>query len=176
MDHIVYLALGSNMGNRLASLKAAVNNLAPQMTVKKKSSVYETPPWGFTEQGAFLNQVVKVTTYLEPEPLLHHLKRMETALGRVPNFQNGPRLIDIDILFFDNMLINTPPLIVPHPRLHERAFVLVPLVEIEPELRHPILKGTVSKLLDDLAPSDIVLYHEKKPSANKHSPPLAENS
>ena len=115
MDHIVYLALGSNMGNRLSNLKAAVLNLTPQMTVKQKSSIYETPPWGFTEQDAFLNQVVKVTTYLEPEPLLRHLKRMETALGRVPNFQNGPRVIDIDILFFDKMIINTPPLVVPHP-------------------------------------------------------------
>jgi 2-amino-4-hydroxy-6-hydroxymethyldihydropteridine diphosphokinase len=158
MDHIVYLALGSNMGNRLANLKAAILNLSPQMTVKTKSSVYETPPWGFVEQDAFLNQVVKVETYLEPEPLLRHLKRIEVVLGRVPNFQNGPRLIDIDILFFDNLIIRTPPLMVPHPRLHERAFVLVPLVEIEPELIHPILQRPVSKLLDDVDHSEIKLF------------------
>lgn len=149
------------MGNRLANLKAAINNLTPQMTVRKKSSIYETPPWGYTEQEAFLNQVVKVETYLGPEPLLRHLKRLEVVLGRVPNFQNGPRLIDIDILFFDNAVINTPPLVVPHPRLHERAFVLVPLVEIEPELIHPILQRPVGKLLDDLDRNGIKLYEEK---------------
>ena len=161
MDHIVYLALGSNMGNRLSNLKAAVLNLTPQMTVKQKSSVYETPPWGFTEQDAFLNQVVKVTTYLEPEPLLRHLKRMETALGRVPNFQNGPRAIDIDILFFDKMIINTPPLVVPHPRLHERAFVLVPLAEIEPDFIHPILQRPINKILEDVNRSEIKLFTGK---------------
>lgn len=161
MDHIVYLALGSNMGNRLSNLKAAVLNLTPQMTVKQKSSVYETPPWGFTEQDAFLNQVVKVTTYLEPEPLLRHLKRMETALGRVPNFQNGPRVIDIDILFFDNMIINTPPLMIPHPRLHERAFVLVPLAEIEPDFIHPILQRPINKILEDVDRSEIKLFTGK---------------
>ena len=161
MDHIVYLALGSNMGNRLSNLKAAVLNLTPQMTVKQKSSVYETPPWGFTEQDAFLNQVVKVTTYLEPEPLLRHLKRMETALGRVPNFQNGPRVIDIDILFFDNTIINTPPLMVPHPRLHERAFVLVPLAEIEPDFVHPILQRPINKILEDVDRSEIKLFTGK---------------
>ena len=161
MDHIVYLALGSNMGNRLSNLKAAVLNLTPQMTVKQKSSVYETPPWGFTEQDAFLNQVVKVTTYLEPEALLRHLKRMETALGRVPNFQNGPRVIDIDILFFDKMVINTPPLVVPHPRLHERAFVLVPLAEIEPDFVHPILQRPINKILEDVDRSEIKLFTGK---------------
>ena len=161
MDHIVYLALGSNMGNRLSNLKAAVLNLTPQMTVKQKSSVYETPPWGFTEQDAFLNQVVKVTTYLEPEPLLRHLKRMETALGRVPNFQNGPRVIDIDILFFDNMIINTPPLVVPHLRLHERAFVLVPLAEVEPDFIHPILQRPINKILEDVDRSEIKLFTGK---------------
>lgn len=161
MDHIVYLALGSNMGNRLSNLKAAVLNLTPQMTVKQKSSIYETPPWGFTEQDAFLNQVVKVTTYLEPEPLLRHLKRMETALGRVPNFQNGPRVIDIDILFFDKMIINTPPLVVPHPRLHERAFVLVPLAEIEPDFVHPILQRPINKILEDVNRSEIKLFTGK---------------
>ena len=161
MDHIVYLALGSNMGNRLSNLKAAILNLTPQMTVKQKSSVYETPPWGFTEQDAFLNQVVKVTTYLEPEPLLRHLKRMETALGRVPNFQNGPRVIDIDILFFDKTVINTPPLVVPHPRLHERAFVLVPLAEIEPDFIHPILQRPINKILEDVDRSEIKLFTGK---------------
>ncbi len=155
MDHIVYLALGSNMGNRMTNLKTAVNNLTPQMNVKKKSSVYETPPWGFTEQAWFLNQVVKAETYLKPEALLAHLKRLESALGREPNFTNGPRLIDIDILFYDDLVIYTPPLVVPHPRLHERAFVLLPLAEIAPDLVHPVLHKSINELLDEVEPIEI---------------------
>ncbi|MBK8417912.1 2-amino-4-hydroxy-6-hydroxymethyldihydropteridine diphosphokinase [Candidatus Villigracilis saccharophilus] len=161
MDHIIFLALGSNMGNRLTNLKAAVLNFSPQISVKKKSSVYETPPWGFVEQDAFLNQVIKAETYLEPEPLLRHLKRLETALGRVPNFQNGPRLIDIDILFFDDAVIDTPPLVVPHPRLHERAFVLVPLAEIEPDFVHPTLQKPIRNLRDEVDRSEIRIYTGK---------------
>jgi len=155
MENIVYLALGSNLGNRLANLKAAINNLTPQMTLKKKSPVYETPPWGFKDQTAFLNQVVMAETYLDPEDLLYHLKRLEIALGRVPNFQNGPRLIDIDILFYDDLIINTPPLVIPHPRLQERAFVLVPLNDIAPDLVHPGLHKTMRELLAPLDTSDI---------------------
>jgi 2-amino-4-hydroxy-6-hydroxymethyldihydropteridine diphosphokinase len=158
MDHIVYLALGSNMGNRLANLKAAVNNLTPQMAVKDKSSVYETPPWGFTEQARFLNQVLMVNTYLKPQALLGHLTRLEIALGRVPNFQNGPRLIDIDILFYDDLVLDTSPLVIPHPRLHERAFVLVPLAEIAPDFIHPVLGRPIHELLDEVDRSDIKLY------------------
>lgn len=158
MDHIVYLALGSNIGNRLANLKAAISNLTPQMAVKKKSSIYETPPWGFADQAAFLNQVVKVVTYLNPEALLAHLKRLEVALGRVPSFENGPRLMDIDILFFDDVVMDTPPLVIPHPRLHERAFVLVPLVELAPDLVHPVLHKSVSELLENVDRSEINLF------------------
>jgi 2-amino-4-hydroxy-6-hydroxymethyldihydropteridine diphosphokinase len=158
MDHIVFLALGSNMGNRLANLKAAINNLTPQMSVKIKSSVYETPPLGFTEQAPFLNQVIMVNTYLEPQALLSHLKRLEAALGRVPHFQNGPRLIDIDILFFDDLMIDTHTLAIPHPRLHERAFVLVPLAEIAPDLVHPVLRRPNHELLDEVDRSDIKLF------------------
>ena len=150
MNHIVYLALGANLGNRLVNLNIAINNLTPQMKVKKKSPVYETPPWGFADQPAFLNQVVMAETDVEPEPLLKHLKRLEIALGRTPSFQNGPRLIDIDILFYDDIMLNTASLVIPHPRLHERAFVLIPLADIAPDLIHPVLNKSVREMLADV--------------------------
>ena len=162
MEHIVYLALGSNMGSRLVNLKAAVSNLTPQMTVKKKSSVYETPPWGFEDQAPFLNQVIMAETYLEPEALLGHLKRLEAALGRVPSFENGPRLIDIDILFFDDVIIDTASVAIPHPRLHKRAFVLVPLAEVAPELIHPVLRKSINELLEDVDQSEITFFEAKQ--------------
>ncbi|MBM4425989.1 MAG: 2-amino-4-hydroxy-6-hydroxymethyldihydropteridine diphosphokinase [Chloroflexi bacterium] len=161
MEHIVYLALGSNMGNRLANLKNAISLLTPQMTVKKKSPVYETPPWGYTDQPAFLNQVVMVETYMEAEPLLGHLKRLETALGRAESFQNGPRLIDIDILFYDDVILDSPPLVIPHPRLHQRAFVLVPLNDIASDFVHPVLGKPISDLLLDVDRLNIDEYKGK---------------
>ncbi len=146
-EHIVYLALGSNLGNRLANLKQAVAVLSPQMEVKAKSHVYETPPWGYEDQPRFLNQVIKATTYLEPEPLLKHIKRLEVTLGRKASFQNGPRLIDIDILFYDDLVLNTASLIIPHPRLHERGFVLLPLMDIDPDLVHPANQKSVREMV-----------------------------
>jgi 2-amino-4-hydroxy-6-hydroxymethyldihydropteridine diphosphokinase len=155
MDHIVYLALGTNLGDRLVNLNTAISSLTPQMNVKVKSPVYETPPWGFADQSAFLNQVVMAETYEEPEVLLKHLKQLETALGRVSNFQNGPRLIDIDILFYDDLVLDTAPLVIPHPRLHERAFVLVPLADIAPDLVHPVLHKSVREMLAGISSDEI---------------------
>lgn len=146
-EHIVYLALGTNLGNRAANLKEAIAALSPQMEVKARSKVYETPPWGYAEQAKFLNQVVKVQTYVAPEPLLKHLKRLEVALGRKPTFQYGPRKIDIDILFYDDLILETPALTIPHPHVHERGFVLLPLMDIAPELVHPVQGKTVRDLL-----------------------------
>jgi len=146
-EHIVYLALGSNLGNRAANLKEALASLSPQMEVKAKSKVYETPPWGHTEQDKFFNQVVMVKTYLEPEPLLKHLKRLEVALGRKASFQNGPRLIDIDILFYDDLVLESTALVIPHPHVHERGFVLLPLLDIAPELVHPVKQRSVRDML-----------------------------
>ena len=145
-EHVVYLALGSNMGNRAANLKEAIASLAPQMEVKAKSAVYETEPWGYEEQEKFLNQAVRVETYLKPEPLLKHLKRLEVALGRKESFQNGPRLIDIDILFYDDLVMYSPSLNIPHAHLHERAFVLVPLMDIASDLVHPVKKKSIREL------------------------------
>ena len=147
MDHTVYLALGSNIGNRLANLRQAVASLSPQLEVKKKSRVYETPPWGYEDQPLFLNMAVMAKTYLEPEPLLKHLKRLEVALGRQETFRNGPRLIDIDILFDDALVLQTPTLTIPHPRLHERGFVLAPLMDIAQELEHPVLGKTIWEII-----------------------------
>ena len=161
MEHTAYLALGSNLGNRLANLKNAISNLTPQMDVKKKSPVYETPPWGHTDQPPFLNQCVMVETYLEPESLLPHLKRLETVLGREPTFENGPRVIDIDILFYDDLILNTPPLVIPHPRLHTRGFVLVPLNDIAPDMVHPVLGKPVNELLLDVERVNIHEYKGK---------------
>lgn len=146
-EHTVYLALGSNLDDRLANLKQAVASLSPQMEVKAKSHIYETPPWGHTDQPKFLNQVVKAKTYLAPEPLLKHLKRLEIALGRKTSFPNGPRLIDMDILFYDDLVLETPLLTLPHPRLHERGFVLLPLMDIAPNLLHPVSKKSVSEMI-----------------------------
>lgn len=145
-EHVVYLALGSNLGNRLANLKEAIASLPPQMEVKARSSVYETQPWGYEDQEKFLNQAVRVETYLKPEPLLKHLKRLEVALGRKPTFQNGPRLIDIDILFYDDLVLYSPALMIPHPHMHERGFVLVPLMDIASDLVHPVRKKTIREL------------------------------
>ncbi len=146
-EHIVYLALGSNLGDRLTNLKEAIAALTPQMEVKAKSQVYETPPWGYADQPKFLNQVIRVKTYLDPEPLLKHLKRLEVALGRKESVPNGPRLIDIDILFYDELVLYSPMLVIPHPRLHERAFVLQPLMDLDPELVHPTNKKSVREML-----------------------------
>ena len=146
-EHIVYLALGTNLGNRLANLKQAVAAFSLQMEVKARSHVYETPPWGYEDQPRFLNQVIKVKTYLEPEPLFKHIKRLEVTLGRKASFQNGPRLIDIDLLFYDDLILNTTSLVIPHPRLHERGFVLLPLMDIDPELVHPVNQKSVRELV-----------------------------
>ena len=145
-EHTVYLALGSNLGERLTNLKQAISSLTPQLEVKAKSQVYETPPWGYKDQPKFLNQVIKAQTYLDPEPLLKHLKRLEVALGRKESFPNGPRLIDLDILFYDDQVLNTPSLVIPHPRLQERGFVLLPLMDIDPDLVHPVNKMSVREM------------------------------
>jgi len=145
-DHVVYLALGSNLGNRSLNLKEAISLLSPQMELKARSDVYETPPWGFEDQEKFLNQVVRVETYLKPEPLLKHLKRLEVALGRQPSFKNGPRLIDIDILFYDDLVFESPVVTIPHPHLHERGFVLVPMMDIASEYVHPVRRKSIREL------------------------------
>jgi 2-amino-4-hydroxy-6-hydroxymethyldihydropteridine diphosphokinase len=162
---IVYLALGTNLGDRPANLRAAINALreappkgAPAVTVLAESPIYETPPWGVADQPFFLNMALKGETHLTPLALLAHLKHLETKLGRVPSIRYGPRLIDMDILFYDDLILNTPGLAIPHPRLQERAFVLIPLAEIAPDLRHPVLGKTVAEMLAECDTSGIKQY------------------
>lgn len=146
-DHIVYLALGTNLGRRAANLRAALAALQPEVRIRKVSPVYETEPWGYSDQPAFFNQVVEASTRLAPEDLLSFLKGLETRLGRQPTFRNGPRLIDVDILFYGDLVLETESLSIPHPGLPERVFVLAPLADLAPDFVHPRLKEPVRALL-----------------------------
>lgn len=134
---IAFLGLGSNIGDRKANICKALEILAEKVNVESVSTFYETEPWGYKEQPMFLNIACRINTGLGARALLTLAKDTEHKLGRMPGFRNGPRTIDIDILLYDNIVIDEPDLSVPHPRLTERAFVLVPLAEIAPELVHP---------------------------------------
>ena len=154
----IYLALGTNLGDRLANLQAAIAALPTAVRLRAQSPVYETQPWGVTDQPAFLNMVLQGETALAPIDLLNHLKHLETLLGRLPGVRWGPRLIDMDILFYDDLVLATPGLTLPHPRLHERAFVLVPLNDLAPGLVHPLLGKTVRQLLAGLDGTGVKRY------------------
>jgi 2-amino-4-hydroxy-6-hydroxymethyldihydropteridine diphosphokinase len=143
-----YLGLGSNLGDRRANLRAAVKGLAPPVRVITESAIYETPPWGVENQPGFLNMTLKAETELSPMELRDHVKHIERELGRGPMYHWGPRVIDIDILFYDDLIVDTPGLVIPHPHLHNRGFVLVPLATIAPDLVHPALGLSVREMLE----------------------------
>ncbi len=143
---LVFLGLGSNLGDRLAHLRAALEGLKPVFRVERVSSVYETAPQLVTDQPAFYNLVCAGETDLSPRELLRFLKDLEARLGRQARFRYGPREIDLDILLYGAQIIIDPDLSIPHPRLTERAFVLVPLAELAPDLLHPGLQRSIRDL------------------------------
>ena len=143
---VVYLCLGSNQGDRAENLRRALTSLSTKLDLEATSSVYETDPVGYVEQPCFLNLVCRAGTELIPHELLHLAKDIERDMGRVPSFRNAPRPVDIDILFYDDEEIETQNLTIPHPRLAERAFVLIPLAEIAPGMMHPGLKRGIGEM------------------------------
>jgi len=145
--HTIYLGLGSNLGDRAANLRAAVKALTPQVKVVAESALYETPAWGVEDQPGFLNMTIKAETDLTPTALRDHVKHIERDLGRKPSYHWGPRLIDIDILLYEDLIVDTPDLVIPHPQMHKRPFVLVPLETIAPDVVHPALGLSIRQLL-----------------------------
>ena len=161
----VYLALGSNIGERETNLRAAIQSFsAAGIAVLRESPVYETEPVGYTAQRWFLNMVVQAETALFPMQLLTRIGKIERALGRVRTVPNGPRTIDIDILLYGDAVVRTARLEIPHPRMHERRFVLAPLADLAPGLRHPLLRKSVRQLLDAAPPQTIRLKADRRRS------------
>ncbi len=152
LPHKIYLALGGNLGERQANLQAALDRLRAggHLHVQRLSGIYETDPVGFADQPRFLNVALEAVTGLAPLALLDYLKQIEVSLGREPTFRNGPRPIDLDIIFYDDLVLEDERLQIPHPRLRGRGFVLAPLAELCPDYIHPSLQITVSQLLFEI--------------------------
>jgi 2-amino-4-hydroxy-6-hydroxymethyldihydropteridine diphosphokinase len=149
---IAYVGLGSNIGDKAGNILRALDILSQSDGIKitKVSSFYETEPIGYEDQDWFINAVAQIETIFSPEELLIAFKKVEQIMGRKNTIRWGPREIDLDLLMYDQLCFESPGLVIPHPRLHERAFVLVPLVEIAPDLFHPIQKKTIAELLAEL--------------------------
>lgn len=156
MHKIVYLSLGSNVGDRAANLNKAIERLRALGEVVAVSSFYETEPVEFAAQPWFLNCAVQLDTGKMPKQLLAGILDLEQQMGRRRTREKGPRVIDIDILLFGSSVVETKGLSIPHPAMHQRRFVLEPLAEIAPDVRHPVLKRTVRELRDNLPPGQAV--------------------
>ena len=146
--NIAYLLIGGNIGNRMANLEKAKNSIANNCgTLKGASNIFETAAWGLEDQPHFLNQALAVQTPLPPKELLHCLLQIEKSLGRERDEKWGPRLIDIDILLYNDAVVHEEGLTIPHPQMHNRRFVLQPLAELVPNLVHPLFQKTIAQLL-----------------------------
>lgn len=159
----VFLSIGSNLGDRLSNIQQAVATLSMSDKIKivKTSSFYETEPWGNKNQEWFINAALAIDTDYSPDELLKYCQNIEVQLGRIrkENEKWSQRAIDIDILMYDDLVISSKNLIVPHPFMHLRAFVLVPMLEVKSDLVHPVFKKTISELYDELSnPEDVYLY------------------
>ncbi|MBI5554596.1 MAG: 2-amino-4-hydroxy-6-hydroxymethyldihydropteridine diphosphokinase [Elusimicrobia bacterium] len=145
-----YLGLGSNIGNKRENIKEAIRLLRQEVKIAKMSSYYKTKPVGYADQPDFINVAIEIKTNLTPLQLLRMVKDIEKKIGRKKTFQNGPRIIDIDILIYYDEIMKTKKLVIPHPDMHRRWFVLKPLAEIAPEVIHPTLKHTIKNLFAKL--------------------------
>ena len=160
--HTVHIGLGSNLGDRVSCLREAVQRLGAFVAISKASQLYVAAPLGYVRDDAFINAVVAGTTTLKPLELLQAMQDVEAAMGRRPGVQFGPRPIDLDLLFYDAVQINSRKLTVPHPLLHQRAFVLKPLAEIAPNLMHPVMYYTISQLLQDAEDAEQVQVYSPR--------------
>ena len=152
--HIAYTGIGSNLGNREENCAIAIKLLEMEgITVSRRSSMIETNPWGVEDQPKFINMAIEIETALQPHDLLALLKKIEGKVGRKATSRWGPRVIDLDILFYNDTVLETGELIIPHPEIEKREFVLKPLTEIAPDKIHPVLKKSIREMLRDLSES-----------------------
>lgn len=160
MSKGIYILLGSNVGDKAKNLNVSLDKIAKHVgRIRAQSSVYESQPWGISEQPLFLNQVVEINSRNDPHQLLQRLLTIEEEMGRERLEKWGPRIIDLDILFFNDRIINTEKLIVPHPGIAVRKFTLTPLCEIAPDFVHPLLEKTCRELLQDCTdPLQVIRY------------------
>lgn len=148
----VVLGLGSNLEDRKKNILNAIARITKidEIDLVKKSKIIESKPWGKIEQPDFLNAVIEIETKLNPEHLLEKCLQIEKDMGRIRSIKYGPRKIDIDILFYEDLVIHTPDLVIPHPEIHKRKFVLKSLIELKPDYQHPVLKKTLQKIYEEL--------------------------
>jgi GTP cyclohydrolase IV len=166
--HTIYLGLGANLGDRQGNISQALQLLRQYLTIERVSACYETTPVGYLTQPDFINIACQASTDLPPEELLRFVKQVEQRMGRLATFRYGPRLIDVDILLYDDLVLDTPELAIPHPRMAERAFVLAPLAEIAPGAVHPVLGLPVAALLAQVDQSGVRLARRGLEPAFEH--------